>query len=152
MARRKPRNWLDTALDKGLIACVKATDPAAVFNSGTMSELKEEVWVPPPPSTNHLFATAGKRRVKTREYREWLSTAVPKLALLKKPSLPCELHLYLIGKWNERRDGSNTVKAVEDALVAAGVIPDDSLEYVRREVWSYDAADCDPEVRVRFGP
>lgn len=146
MPNPRGRSWLAAARDKGLIRDNSVKMILLPGGTETCVEL------PPPPSTNNLFFTKGKRRFKTDEYKAWLASAVPILSRLKRPDLPCEIYLYLIGNWNERRDGSNTVKAVEDALVAAGVIPDDSLKYVRREVWVYEEADCDPVIRVRFSP
>ncbi len=142
-------------MDKGLIGDEKPVNPAAILNLVKMTKLAV-VEVPPPPSTNHLFLTTKTRkRVKTPEYRSWLEQAIPVLALLKQPEkLPCKIDLFLIGNWNEQRDGDNVVKAVLDALVAAQVIPDDSLKYVRGVDWDYDPneVDADPIIQVRFDP
>ena len=29
--------------------------------------------LPLPPSTNHLFATVGRKRIKTKKYKQWIS-------------------------------------------------------------------------------
>lgn len=93
------------------------------------------VTVPVPPSSNSLFTSAGKKRVKTKEYRAWLERVIPTFQGLLKPRLPCEVHLTIDGEVNAQRDGDNFVKPIHDALVAAGVLPDDSLAHVRGGYW-----------------
>src|SRR5688572_15621574 len=96
---------------------------------------KQFVTVPAPPSANNLFATVRGRRVKSADYRYWLKQVVPVFRELAPPSLPCKLNVTIDGEVNERRDGGNFQKPIEDALVAAGVIPDDSLKYLREGWW-----------------
>lgn len=143
---KRNRSWLEAAEANGLIA----SETAANANCINLIQLSS-VDVPPPPSTNHLFLTTRHgKRVKTPAYRAWLDAAIPVLSKLRKPELPCTIYLHLIGKWNVQRDGSNTVKAIEDALVKSGAIPEDNLTVVKGVHWTYDDADCEPKVIVRF--
>ena len=86
--------------------------------------------LPMPPSTNNLYANApGKGRVKTREYRNWITVAghVLKIAAAAKQiDGPYALILRVGKPDNRRRDLSNTLKPLEDLLVAMGVVRDDS--------------------------
>lgn len=89
--------------------------------------------VPVPPSVNNLFVTRGARRFKSPEYRAWLLAAVPVLANLRKPGrLPAEIRVTVFGPINAARDLDNLLKPIGDALVAAGVIPGDSVKHVGR--------------------
>jgi hypothetical protein len=114
-------------------------------------KLVERVTLPAPPSANSLFVVRDGKRVKTREYKAWLARVAPLLALLRSPpSYPCRYHLHLTGKWNIQRDGANAEKAAIDATVVAGVIPDDSLKYVRGGEWTYEPGQGDPLATVSF--
>ena len=106
------------------------------------------VTVPVPPSTNHLFATVRGRRVKTKDYRDWIKRVVPTFMGLIKPVLPCEVHLTIDGDVNAQRDGDNFVKPIHDALVEAGVIPGDSLDCVRGGYWKRRHTTGAPTVTV----
>ena len=91
--------------------------------------------LPPPISTNNLFANSGRRRVKTPEYAAWRRDAVV-LLLLQRPlpqmDGPVRLH-FAVGEVgvSAAMDGDNTFKALTDALVGAGVIKDDTRKHVR---------------------
>lgn len=104
------------------------------------------VEVPIPPSMNHLWRAVrrgGKVRViRSRHYRSWLDVAI--LAFrrgLTRVRGPALVEVVIVGGkgWRANRDLSNTYKATEDALVAAGVLEDDSTQYVT-------------EIRQRFVP
>ena len=87
--------------------------------------------LPLPPSTNNLFATVRGKRVKSREYRAWLSAVAPLLVELRPPkALPAAVRVGVFGKVNAARDLDNMLKPIGDALVAGGVLPGDSLKYV----------------------
>lgn len=95
------------------------------------------VEVPIPPSTNHLWRVVrrgGKARViKSAHYRQWLDVAVLAFRLqLRRVRGPARLEMVVVGGkgWRSNRDLSNTLKAVEDALVAAGILEDDSTKFV----------------------
>lgn len=106
---------------------------------------KFHVMLPLPPSTNNLFATYRGRRVKSREYKAWLAATAPLLLELRRPkSLPAEITAIIFGKVNAARDLDNFLKPLCDSIVAAGVIPGDSLKYVTRLRISY-GGDWDAE-------
>lgn len=110
----------------------RRADPAALAPGG----LREWVILPPPPSTNNLFLNARKGRIKTAEYRAWIAKAEPDVRALAPPaSLPCRLNYLLAGKWNEQSDGFNREKALADLVVSCGIIPDDSLRFLRGGQW-----------------
>lgn len=116
-------------------------------------KLESRVTLPAPPSANALFIVRDGKRVKTREYKAWLSQVAPLLSLLASPaSYPCRYQMLLAGKWNIQRDGANAEKGAVDAAVAAGVITDDSLKYVRGGNWVYEQGEGAPTVTVWFEP
>lgn len=89
--------------------------------------------LPLPPSANHLFANAhGGGRVKTKAYKAWIEAAryqiITTWRAAGKPEVrsdtPMQLRLR-VGLTDRARDISNTVKAIEDALVRELPIPDD---------------------------
>lgn len=110
--------------------------------------------LPLPPSVNNLFVTRGNRRFKSPEYRAWLADAVPKLRALKPPAtLPAAITVTVLGALNTARDLDNLLKPVGDALVAAGVLPGDSVKHVRK--WAVEwkpGAGGEPVARVEVGP
>lgn len=109
------------------------------------------VTVPVPPSTNHLFATVGRRRIVTRDYKAWQAVAIPILERLARPvEYPCEVWMTLRGKANGNRDIANIEKAITDAMVKAGVLPDDKLRYVVGNHQLYRPDDGEPRVEVRI--
>ena len=87
--------------------------------------------IPTPPSVNGLYRNGKYNpRVKTERYMTWLNAAVPILRVCL-PQFPGRV-LVLIGV-SEKHTGDidNRQKAVLDALVKAGRIPDDQKRYVR---------------------
>lgn len=83
-----------------------------------------------PPSANNLSRGAGKRRVSTDAYRVWRTAAGWEI---RSQHIPLTVGLVAVEYQIERvadrrkRDVENYCKALSDALVAAGVIEDDSL-------------------------
>lgn len=84
------------------------------------------------PSVNNLYANvAGRGRVMTGTYRVWRNSATPYLALaLKRFTGPVCIHYTLYLGTQFRGDLSNRIKALEDALVEAGVIEGDTYKTV----------------------
>lgn len=92
-----------------------------------------------PPSVNALYRNVAKvGRVKTAAYRQWVQAAHYSIIAqafpprLVEPPYSVSIRLPL----RMRGDVSNRVKAIEDALVKAGVMTDDSRVYalnVRRD-------------------
>lgn len=115
-----------------------------------LSGVLHRVCVCVPPSTNNLFVTVGRRRVKSGEYRDWLATVLPEVAKLRKPDrFPVRVIATLFGKppkVNMRRDIGNIEKALTDSLVHAGIIPDDNLNYVVETVQRFVLSDDGPVV------
>ncbi|MBN8241740.1 RusA family crossover junction endodeoxyribonuclease [Nitratireductor aquimarinus] len=100
--------------------------------------------LPYPPTANNLFINAGRKRVKSPQYKTWIVMA----SLSVKDS-----HRQYIGPYSisiaakrpdkRKRDIANLEKAVSDLLVTNGVIQDDSL--CERITMTWDAginADC----------
>lgn len=112
----------------------------------------DRVTLPLPPSTNNLFVNArGRGRVKSKEYAAWAARVVPMLWELKPPErLPCTFFWLLTGQVSVLRDGDNTLKPLLDACVKAGVIKDDSLQYVRGWCGHAEVGPGDPCVHVWF--
>jgi len=100
--------------------------------------------LPFPPSTNNLFANAGKRRIKTAAYSAWLDLASIGIKDSHRLNLgPYSLHICLRRPDKRRRDLGNLEKAVSDLLVANGVIQDDSLSQRITLQWDDDLpAEC----------
>lgn len=113
----------------------------------------ESVTLPIPPSTNHLFFTKGRRRIKSAEYRAWTSEVLPILRRLARVAPPVEIEVTVCGKVNAQRDLDNMLKPIGDALVESGVIENDNVRHVT--AWNVRARLSPigaPEVRVRLRP
>lgn len=88
-----------------------------------------------PPSSNHrLMASAsGRGLIKAPKYRAWMQTETTRLAAqmqrkgLETIKEPVTSLVYVTFPDRRKRDLDNVLKAVNDVLVAAGVIKDDSL-------------------------
>lgn len=105
--------------------------------------------LPFPPSTNNLFAGKSRRRV-SKSYAAWRQEAA--LALLQQPKPetfagPVALSLTFGRPDNRRRDLSNLAKAVEDLLVARGILADDSLVERLVLAWGPDRG-CQVEIEA----
>lgn len=73
------------------------------------------------------------RRVISEAYKGWKTAAGLELnrAKLKPFTKPVAIKI-IIGKLPANADLSNRIKAPEDLLVAHGIIPGDSIKWVRR--------------------
>lgn len=118
---------------ESILAILKAADASAAR--------VQSVQIPIPPSVNDLTATVwrGKgraSRVKTAAQREFLTKAEHAIRLGMKPvtAYPVHVSVTVIGGkgFPASRDVSNAIKAAEDALVQAGIIENDSREFVRK--------------------
>ncbi len=87
--------------------------------------------LPFPPTTNNLFANAaqGRGRFPTKSYKAWRERAA--VAIRRQAAVPIPgavmLNIQLGRPDRRRRDLSNYIKALEDALVQHGLIEDDSM-------------------------
>lgn len=112
---------------------------------------KDRVTVPQPPSTNNLFLTVGKRRVKTPEYRAWILRALPLFATMRPVTeYPVRFCALIRGKVHHARDWDNYIKPLQDCAVSSGVLAADTLKYVWGGPVSYEAGDYEPVVDVWF--
>lgn len=101
--------------------------------------------LPLPPSTNNLFAGAGRRRRKSEGYQKWLTACDADYLQGNIPrgrfTGPVSISLtYFPGKgwrnfpgpsWLDSRDGDNMEKAVLDWLVLANYLTGDSWRWIR---------------------
>lgn len=103
-----------------------------------------KIELPYPPTANNLFRNAGKSRVKTLAYNDWIKLASTRIKAGHRQNIgPYSIAIALKRPDNRRRDIANCEKAVSDLLVAHGVIKDDSL--CERMTIAWDSgieADC----------
>ena len=80
-------------------------------------------------SVNALWRIAGRRLIKSDEYREWLKECGWEIRI-QKPR-PVEgnyrLHIEALKEGGARRDIDNIIKAISDLLEMMKVISNDSL-------------------------
>jgi crossover junction endodeoxyribonuclease RusA len=93
---------------------------------------EQSVAVPMPPSTNTLFVNIpGRGRVKNGKYRTWQLEAIPILKTNLEPVQGAvRMHYRLTLGTSFRGDISNRIKALEDAVVEAGIIEGDTHRIV----------------------
>lgn len=86
--------------------------------------------LPWPPSLNNMYPTVRGRRVLSAEGKRFKASVVAHVLSQGRPAKPLagrlRLEVLVYPPDRRRRDLSNLVKAVEDALTAAGVWEDDS--------------------------
>lgn len=89
--------------------------------------------LPFPPSCNTLFPSAGKRRVKSKKYLDWINKA--SAAMNNQNVTPLSkrcLAVYdLYVPDNRERDAANYEKALTDFLVSRGIICDDNRRHLK---------------------
>jgi Holliday junction resolvase RusA-like endonuclease len=97
-----------------------------------------------PPSANgmrsHFIADGKVRSVKSKTYAAWKKTAAWEIAASRpgKVSGPYRLYIAVQRDWRSKRakDIDNLIKPTSDALVAAGVVQDDSLAEEVNAKWA----------------
>lgn len=85
--------------------------------------------LPFPPSVNRMWRTFRGRMLLAKDGREYRAAAVSACLLARPMAFGGAQVTVAITAWmpdNRRRDADNLFKAPLDALVAAGVIDDDS--------------------------
>lgn len=94
--------------------------------------------LPFPPGVNNLFATVGRRRIRTRRYEAWLAGAGAALMEQRPPKVrgPFRLTITAVRPDRRRRDLDGIVKAPLDLLVKHQVVEDDSLATSILLMWS----------------
>lgn len=84
-----------------------------------------------PPSINRLWRAHEGRVIKSEEYRTWTDQIIPELraqAGVKRMRAGYEITVEIGRPDKRRRDLDNIgTKALQDALVRAGIVKDDSL-------------------------
>lgn len=103
------------------------TGSAAVVAAGPV-----RFTMPCPPSTNKLwFNMPGKGRVKTAAYSDFVQMGLVAISNQKVPSVNGRVLMVYgierIAKNAMDADISNRLKAIEDTIVKAGIIEDDSM-------------------------
>lgn len=84
--------------------------------------------LPPPPSTNALYANVpGRGRVKTRVYRDWITFAGWEMKLLLGGVLPMLTAPVRMRIEGVKRIDLDNIKAIPDLCKAMGLIADDRL-------------------------
>lgn len=99
-----------------------------------------------PPSANAMrshFIAAGKvQSVKSKAYADWKKATAWEIAAARPGRIdgPYRLSIAVQRDWRSKRarDIDNTIKPVSDALVAAGVVADDSLAESVSAKWADD--------------
>jgi Holliday junction resolvase RusA-like endonuclease len=95
-----------------------------------------QVVLPLPPRLSDLFINKkkGKGRFVSPEYKVWKEKAAQALTLMGAVTPPVYVRIIIRpGKgWISTSDIANREKAVTDALVDGGIIPDDNCQYVHK--------------------
>lgn len=97
-----------------------------------------------PPSANAMrshFVSDGKvRSAKSKAYATWKKATAWKIAAARPGRVdgPYRLYIAVQRNWHSKRarDIDNIIKPISDALVAAGVVSDDSLAEEVRAKWA----------------
>ena len=107
--------------------------------------------VPFPPTVNNLFVNNPRTRGRfsSKAYTAWKAEAARAFALqapLPHFDGPVVLILSLGIPDKRRRDLSNYIKAVEDSVVAAGILNDDSQVVDLNVRWDEQVVGCRIEI------
>jgi Holliday junction resolvase RusA-like endonuclease len=97
-----------------------------------------------PPSANamrsHFIAGGKVQSVKSRAYAAWKKAAAWEIAAFRQGKVtgPYRLYIAVQRDWRSKRarDIDNIIKPVSDALVAAGIVTDDSLAEEVNAKWA----------------
>lgn len=85
-----------------------------------------------PPSSNNMFVNLpGKGRVRSGEYTRWMRNQLAFLTVQRAQPVIPPVAIKVDVPESIRGDLSNRCKAIEDLVVKAGIIPDDSKKFVR---------------------
>ena len=90
--------------------------------------------LPVPPSLNNMYANkrGGGRRISER-YASWKADASTRVMAARRPRGPMaeraeiEIRIHPVRRGNVRDDITNRIKPLEDLLVNAGILADDSI-------------------------
>lgn len=103
-----------------------------------------------PPSANSIWRNVGGKTLMSAGYRAWKKAALWEIASQRPAKVlgPYRMTLIAVRPDKRIRDLSNLLKATEDALVAAGVIRDDSDAASILLAWSASAPDRNGGVSI----
>ena len=92
-----------------------------------------------PPSVNNCYTVARGRKVKSADCRAWRTSSTLELKLKRRSCILESVGIahHFVFKDKRRRDSSNFIKQLHDAIVDAGLIVDDSqfhLEITSKEI------------------
>jgi Holliday junction resolvase RusA-like endonuclease len=96
-----------------------------------------------PPSVNNCYTVSRGRKIKTAKCREWRIDAAITMMFNKNITIAKPMRgnigiaQHFVFKDKRRRDSSNFIKQLHDAIVDAGLIVDDSqfhLEITSKEI------------------
>ncbi|MDJ0554337.1 MAG: hypothetical protein F6K24_02600 [Okeania sp. SIO2D1] len=100
----------------------------------------QKVEYPLPPTLNKIINNARRSKyISSSEKRKWTED----IAILSSELTPCQDMVWLKFEWkvfNQKRDPDNIAAAAKfilDGLVAAEIIPDDSLKYIGSPILHY---------------
>lgn len=93
--------------------------------------------LPIAPSVNRLWRIAGKKLIKSAEYKAWLEEAGWMVKQQTRQTVDGKYALHIKAKKeNKRRDLDNLLKATSDLLVGLNVVEDDSMCMALAAEWS----------------
>ena len=105
--------------------------------------MKTEITLPYPPSVNSIWRAHRRKdgtlgAIKSKKYRAWCENAGWEIKRQRPPIFagPVRLHIEAGKPDKRKRDVSNLIKPLEDALVTYGVIRDDSDVQDLRIQWA----------------
>ncbi len=91
--------------------------------------------------------------ISSKIHNEWEKSALWQLKGIKPlENYPVSMTCIFYLKDKRRRDLSNMVQSVEDVLVKAGILQDDSWNLLSRVVLECRGVDPQPRVEVAFDP
>ena len=90
-----------------------------------MNECALIMTLPPPPTANGLYATVGRRRIKSRRYRAWLKEAGWEVQRQRCGCIGGPWQADIALPADLKGDADNYSKALLDLLVKHHVVDDD---------------------------
>lgn len=94
--------------------------------------------LPWPPAVNNLYATVGRKRIRTERYKAWLTEAGWMVRQQRPSAVLGRYRLTLVAYRPDARkhDLDGILKAPLDLLVSLGITEDDSLCQSIHATWS----------------
>jgi len=110
-----------------------------------------KVELPYPPSVNGMFSSIGRRRVKSKRYKEWIDDAT--MAVLsqrkgKRITGRIAVSISSVKPDKRKRDVDNIIKPILDLLTSTQTILDDSQVIKVSSEWAASGAPCTVIVRA----